>query len=77
MVAFTFLPKNVMYTRKLEMGGNSKADGKLKLPWEEKLDKHTSIREMAKLCEIMVPLQLNKGVSNPPRVLLVEGFSGV
>lgn len=66
-----------MYTRKLEMGGNGKADGKVKLPWEEKLDKDTSIREMTKLCEITVPLQLNKGVSNPPRALLVEGFSGV
>lgn len=37
-----------MYARKLEIGGNGKADGKVNLLWEETLDKHTSIREMIK-----------------------------
>lgn len=48
MFAFTFLPPNIIYTEKLALGKNEKAEGKMKLPWEGKVDKHTSVRKMTK-----------------------------
>lgn len=36
------------------MGGNEKADGKVRGPWEAKLDTHTFIRRVTKESKIML-----------------------
>lgn len=36
------------------MGGNEKAEGKVRWPWEAKLDTHTFIRRLTKESEIML-----------------------
>lgn len=67
---------HLLFSPKISCAQRNWKCGKWEGWWKSEvaLDKHTFIREMTKLCEIIVLLQLNKGVSNPPRVLLVEGF---
>lgn len=50
------------------MGGNEKADGKVKGPWEAKLDTHTFIRRVTKESKIMLPVQVDTGAHKPTSV---------